>query len=135
MLTGDVVTFSSHCSQGNPGPYEDLIAQLTVTKPAPLTPTKLLQWIQALSQCISVIDKSCSTLIDAMLQIDWLSQDDVFVQYYLSFLGNVVSAHAFYVVPVQSMLVKKLVHRRLFFCFFSGNYYPKVSKLKSRISF
>ncbi|KAG0320571.1 hypothetical protein BG000_003517 [Podila horticola] len=111
MMTTYISSAIREKKQGNPGPYEDLIAQLTVTKPAPLTPAKLLQWIQALSQCISVIDKSCSALIDAMLQIDWLSQDDVFVQYYLSFLGNMVSAHAFYVVPVQSMLVKKLVHR------------------------
>ncbi|KAF9436231.1 hypothetical protein BGZ76_004519 [Entomortierella beljakovae] len=97
--------------QGNPAPYEDLIAQLTVSKPTPLTPAKLLQWIQAMSQCISLLDKSCSTLIDSMLQINWTVQDDTFVQYFMSFLGNVVSAHAFYVVPVQSMLVKKLTTR------------------------
>ncbi|KAF8974886.1 hypothetical protein BGZ46_009641, partial [Entomortierella lignicola] len=96
---------------GNPVPYEELIAQLTISKPEPLTPTKLLQWIQAMSQCISLLDKSCSALIEAMLQINWIVQDDVFVQYYMSFLGNVVSAHAFYVVPVQSMLVKKFTTR------------------------
>jgi len=47
-----------------------------------------------------------------MLQVNWVVQDDEFVQYYTSFLGNVVSAHAFYVVPVQSMLVKKLTNRK-----------------------
>lgn len=83
-----------------------------MTKPSPMTPTKMLQWIQALSQCISLLDKSCVALIETMLQIDWLIQEDVFVQYYMSFLGNVVSAHAFYVVPVQSMLVQKLTHRK-----------------------
>ncbi|KAG0347858.1 hypothetical protein BG004_006731 [Podila humilis] len=111
MMTTYISSAIRERKQGNAGPYEDLIAQLTVTKPAPLTPAKLLQWTQALSQCISVIDKSCASLIDAMLQIDWLGQDDNFVQYYLSFLGNVVSAQAVYVVPVQCMLVKKLVHR------------------------
>jgi RNA polymerase I-specific transcription initiation factor RRN3 len=65
-----------------------------------------------MSQCVSLIDKSCSALIDAMLQVNWVVQDDEFVQYYTSFLGNVVSAHAFYVVPVQSMLVKKLTNRK-----------------------
>jgi RNA polymerase I-specific transcription initiation factor RRN3 len=97
-------------------PFEELIAQLTVTKPAPLTPTKLLQWVQALTQCISLLDKTCTVLIDAILQIDWVGQDDIFVQNYISFLGHVVSAHAFYVVPVQSMLVKKLTHRTHLSC-------------------
>ncbi|KAF9360507.1 hypothetical protein BGX26_009055 [Mortierella sp. AD094] len=111
MMTTYISSAIREKKQGNPAPYEELIAQLTVSKPEPLTPTKLLQWIQAMSQCISLLDKSCSTLIDAMLQINWIVQDDVFVQYYMSFLGNVVSAHAFYVVPVQSMLVKKLTTR------------------------
>ncbi|KAF9173728.1 hypothetical protein BGX21_006409 [Mortierella sp. AD011] len=111
MMTTYISSAIREKKQGNPTPYEELIAQLTVSKPEPLTPTKLLQWIQAMSQCISLLDKSCSTLIDAMLQINWIAQDDVFVQYYMSFLGNVVSAHAFYVVPVQSMLVKKLIMR------------------------
>ncbi|KAK3818310.1 MAG: RNA polymerase I-specific transcription initiation factor RRN3-domain-containing protein [Linnemannia gamsii] len=111
MMTTYIASAIQEMKRGDPIKYEELIAQLTVTKPSPLTPTKLLQWIQALSQCISLLDKSCSALIDAMLQTDWLIQDDVFVQYYLSFLGNVVSAHAFYVVPVQSMLVHKLTHR------------------------
>ncbi|KAI1300548.1 hypothetical protein EDD11_006093 [Mortierella claussenii] len=111
MMTTYISSAIREKKQGNPLPFEELIAQLTVSKPAPLTPAKLLQWIQAMSQCISLLDKSCTALIDAMLQIDWVVQDDVFVQYYLSFLGNVVSAHAFYVVAVQSMLVKKLTTR------------------------
>ncbi|KAG0222048.1 hypothetical protein BGX31_009387 [Mortierella sp. GBA43] len=111
MMTAYISSAIREKKQGNPVPFEELIAQLTVTKPAPLTPAKLLQWIQAMSQCISLLDKSCTALIDAMLQIDWIYQDDAFVQYYMSFLGNVVSAHAFYVVPVQSMLVKKFTIR------------------------
>ncbi|KAF8942221.1 hypothetical protein BGZ47_006707 [Haplosporangium gracile] len=111
MMTTYITSAIQGKRRGDPIKFEELIAQLTVTKPSPLTPTKMLQWIQALSQCISLLDKSCVALIDAMLQIDWLIQEDVFVQYYMSFLGNVVSAHAFYVVPVQSMLVQKLTHR------------------------
>ncbi|KAG0319399.1 hypothetical protein BGZ99_005132 [Dissophora globulifera] len=111
MMTTYISSAIREKKKGNPVPFEELITQLTVSKPAPLTPAKLLQWIQAMSQCISLLDKSCTALIDAMLQIDWIIQDDVFVQYYLVFLGNVVSAHAFYVVPVQSMLVKKLTTR------------------------
>ncbi|KAF9990780.1 hypothetical protein BGZ75_010035 [Mortierella antarctica] len=111
MMTSYISSAIRQKKEGNPIPFEELIAQLTVTKPAPLTPAKQLQWIQALSQCISLVDKSCTALIDAMLQIDWTIQEDVFVQHYIAFLGNVVSAHAFYVVPVQDMLVKKLTTR------------------------
>ncbi|KAF9580611.1 hypothetical protein BGW38_002672 [Lunasporangiospora selenospora] len=111
MMTTFISSAIREKKQGNPKQYEELIVQLTTTKPAPLSSAKLLQWTQALSQCISLFDKSCSALIDAMLQLDWISQDDNFVQYYLTFMGNVVSAHAFYVIPVQSMLVKKLSSR------------------------
>ncbi|KAG0290015.1 hypothetical protein BGZ96_006513 [Linnemannia gamsii] len=111
MMTTYIASSIQEKRRGDPIKFEELIAQLTVTKPSPLSPAKMLQWIQALSQCISLLDKSCVDLIEAMLQIDWLIQEDVFVQYYMSFLGNVVSAHAFYVVPVQSMLVQKLTHR------------------------
>ncbi|CAO3563500.1 unnamed protein product [Mortierella alpina] len=111
MMTSYISSAIRQKKEGNPIPFEELIAQLTVTKPAPLTPAKQLQWIQALSQCISLVDKSCTALIDAMLQIDWTIQEDMFVQHYIAFLGNVVSAHAFYVVPVQDMLVKKLTTR------------------------
>ncbi|KAF9938919.1 hypothetical protein BGZ65_011942 [Modicella reniformis] len=111
MMTSYISSAIREKKQGNPIPFKQLITQLTVTEPAPLTPAKMLQWIQAMSQCISLLDKSCSTLIDAMLQINWIVQDDAFVRYYMSFLGNVVSAHGFYVVPVQSMLVKKLTSR------------------------
>ncbi|KAF8927092.1 hypothetical protein BGZ58_010640 [Dissophora ornata] len=111
MMTTYISSAIREKKKGNTIPFEELIAQLTVSKPAPLTPAKLLQWIQAMSQCISLLDKSCTALIDAMLQIDWVVQDAVFVQYYMLFLGNVVSAHAFYVVPAQSMLVKKLTTR------------------------
>ncbi|KAF9916002.1 hypothetical protein BX616_004865 [Lobosporangium transversale] len=111
MMTAYISSSIREKKQGNPIPYEELIAQLTVSKPVPRTPAKLLQWIQAMSQCISLLDKSCISLIDAMLQIDWIVQDDNFVQHYLSFLGNAVSAHAVYVVPVQSMLVKRLTTR------------------------
>ncbi|KAF9288241.1 hypothetical protein BGZ88_008257 [Linnemannia elongata] len=111
MMTTYITSAIQEKRRGDPIKYEELIAQLTMTKPSPMTPTKMLQWIQALSQCISLLDKSCVALIETMLQIDWLIQEDVFVQYYMSFLGNVVSAHAFYVVPVQSMLVQKLTHR------------------------
>ncbi|KAF9290499.1 hypothetical protein BGZ68_006873 [Mortierella alpina] len=111
MMTSYISSAIRQKKDGNPIPFEELIAQLTVTKPAPLTPAKQLQWVQALSQCISLVDKSCTALIDAMLQIDWTIQEDTFVQHYIAFLGNVVSAHAFYVVPVQDMLVKKLTTR------------------------
>ncbi|KAF9903297.1 hypothetical protein EC991_003989 [Linnemannia zychae] len=111
MMTTYISSAIQEKKRGDPIKYEELITQLTMTKPSPLTPAKMLQWIQALSQCISLLDKSCSSLIEAMLQIDWLIQDDVFVQYFMTFLGNVVSAHAFYVVPVQTMLVHKLTNR------------------------
>ncbi|KAF9106366.1 hypothetical protein BGX27_009202 [Mortierella sp. AM989] len=48
MMTTYISSAIREKKQGNPARFEELIAQLTVSKPAPLTPTKLLQWIQAM---------------------------------------------------------------------------------------
>ncbi|KAF9973414.1 hypothetical protein BGZ73_003331 [Actinomortierella ambigua] len=111
MMTTYLSNAIKEKKSGNPTPYEELISQLTTTKPAPLPPSKLLQWIQALLQCISLLDKTCQSLIEALLQLDWTTQDDVFVQYYVSFMGNIVSAHPIYLTPVMSMLVGRFRQR------------------------
>ncbi|KAI8365984.1 RNA polymerase I-specific transcription initiation factor RRN3 [Radiomyces spectabilis] len=77
---------------------------------APST-AKLYIWISVLSQCVSQLDKSCATLVEATLHIDWAVRPRNFVDVYIDFLENLVSAHAFYVVPVLNMLVTGMKYR------------------------
>ncbi|KAF9161098.1 hypothetical protein DFQ26_004883 [Actinomortierella ambigua] len=113
MMTTYLSNAIKQKKMGNPSPYEELISQLTTTKPSPLPASKLLQWIQALLQCISLLDKTCQSLIEAILQLDWTIQDESFVQYYISFMGNIVSAHPIYLTPAMSMLVSRFRQRSI----------------------
>ncbi|KAI9487923.1 RNA polymerase I-specific transcription initiation factor RRN3-domain-containing protein [Zychaea mexicana] len=100
--------------QGNLKRYEEL-ASLLLTDPnhadAP-SALKLFLWIQILSENVSQLDKSCATLVEAVLNIDWAFREDKFADAYVAFLEHLVSAHAFYVVPVIRKLVKGFGYRK-----------------------
>lgn len=73
---------------------------------------KLYAWIVVLSQSVSLLDKSCATLVEAALQVDWSFRNKAFVNAYIDFLENLVSAHAFYVMPVLNSLVQGFRYRK-----------------------
>lgn len=73
---------------------------------------KLYTWIVVLSQSVSLLDKSCATLVEAALQVDWSFRNRAFVNAYIDFLENLVSAHAFYVVPILNSLVQGFRYRK-----------------------
>ncbi|KAI9245559.1 RNA polymerase I-specific transcription initiation factor RRN3 [Phascolomyces articulosus] len=99
--------------QGNPKRYDELVS-LLLTDPnhvnAPST-LKLYLWIQILSENVSRLDKSCATLVEAILDIDWGFRETKFAEVYVAFLEHLVTAHAFYVVPVLRQLVKGFSYR------------------------
>lgn len=76
--------------------------------PSPLT---LKNHILALTSSVSLLDRSCSGLVHAILDTQWLGREDTFVSSYVRFLGNLVSAQGGYVPAVLSMLVGKLIDR------------------------
>ncbi|KAG2227493.1 hypothetical protein INT45_007519 [Circinella minor] len=99
--------------QGNPKRYDELVS-LLLTDPnhvnAPST-LKLYLWIQILSENVSRLDKSCATLVEAVLDIDWAFRETKFAEVYVAFLEHLVTAHAFYVVPVLRKLIKGFKYR------------------------
>ncbi|KAI9802415.1 MAG: hypothetical protein M1825_002798 [Sarcosagium campestre] len=62
----------------------------------------------ALMGNVSFLNKSCSSLVGAVLDTDWLGRDDGFVALYIRFIGLLVSAQGVYLSPVLSMLVGNL---------------------------
>lgn len=72
---------------------------------------QLYVWIITLTQCVSQLDKSCAELVDACRYIDWAVKSQSFVDAYIDFLKHLVSAHAFYVVPVFTSLVTGFNYR------------------------
>ncbi|RCH99074.1 hypothetical protein CU098_010364, partial [Rhizopus stolonifer] len=98
---------------GNTSRYNELVETLNRDPSGPEAPStlKLYTWIVVLSQSVSLLDKSCSTLVEAALQVDWSFRNRGFVNAYIGFLENLVSAHAFYVVPILNSLVEGFRYR------------------------
>ncbi|KAI8137018.1 RNA polymerase I-specific transcription initiation factor RRN3 [Fennellomyces sp. T-0311] len=74
---------------------------------------KLYLWILVLSESVSQLDRSCATLVEAILHVDWAFREAKFADAYVAFLQNLVSAHAFYVVPVMHAFVKGFRYREV----------------------
>jgi RNA polymerase I-specific transcription initiation factor RRN3 len=93
--------------------YNELIEILTRDPSNPEAPStlKLHIWITVLTQSVSLLDKSSTGLVEAILQIDWSFRSQNFVTMYIHFLKNLVSAHAFYIVPVLNSLVQGFRYR------------------------
>ncbi|RCH96533.1 hypothetical protein CU097_012786 [Rhizopus azygosporus] len=94
--------------QGNTSRYNELVELLYKDPSSPDAPStlKLYTWIVVLSQSVSLLDKSCSNLVEAVLQVDWSFRNRGFVNAYIDFLENLVSAHAIYVAPIINSLVQ-----------------------------
>ncbi|KAI9840248.1 MAG: hypothetical protein M1837_001831 [Sclerophora amabilis] len=74
------------------------------------TPMTLRNHILALGANVSLLNKSCSGLVHAVLQCDWLGRDEAFVGLFIRFLGNLLSAQGSYLGAVMSMLIGKFVN-------------------------
>ncbi|KAI8884131.1 RNA polymerase I-specific transcription initiation factor RRN3 [Backusella circina FSU 941] len=101
--------------KGNSNRYNELIEILTRDPSNPEAPStlKLYIWITVLTQSVSLLDKSCSSLVEAILQIDWSFRSQTFVNAYVYLLKTLVSAHAFYIVPVLNSLVQGFRYRSI----------------------
>ncbi|KAJ3215897.1 hypothetical protein HDU67_010199 [Dinochytrium kinnereticum] len=108
--------------QGDSGAYLNIISTLDLS--ATLTPTNgtssssrepgaakkvttatLTKWVKSFSAVVSSLSPRLASLVDLLLKVDWIGRGDEFVQVYRHFLENLVSAHAFYMMPVVRMLV------------------------------
>lgn len=68
---------------------------------------KVKTHLLALTSCVSLLGKSCSGLVKAVLECDWIGRDEGFVKIYAHFLGNLASAQGVYVGTILNMLVGK----------------------------
>lgn len=68
--------------------------------------------IHALSHVVSQLDRRCSTLISAIINLQWAAADTVFVKSYIAFVGLLLSAQSQYGVAVLERTVEGLTHRK-----------------------
>lgn len=61
--------------------------------------------LSALTQTVSRLNGSCLTLVEAIIECQWVARNGLFVGTYVRFLRNLVSAHSNYMGIVTEMLV------------------------------
>ncbi|RDW85048.1 hypothetical protein BP6252_02638 [Coleophoma cylindrospora] len=66
---------------------------------------EIRKYVHALTNYVSLLGKSCSGLVKAVLDCDWLGRDESFLKAYVQFLGSLASAQGTYVPLVLSKLV------------------------------
>ncbi|KAI9887057.1 MAG: hypothetical protein M1823_001129 [Watsoniomyces obsoletus] len=81
---------------------EIFTTQVTDNDPSP----NILGHVQALIRNVSLLDRSCSGLVHAVIGCEWLGRDKAFVALFVRFLGTLVSAQGIYVGAVLGMLVE-----------------------------
>lgn len=70
--------------------------------------TTLRNYTQALLGNVSSLNRSCSSLVHAVLESQWLGRQDDYFTLYVRFLANLVSAQGVFLVDVLRMLVGNL---------------------------
>ncbi|RKO89376.1 RNA polymerase I-specific transcription initiation factor RRN3, partial [Blyttiomyces helicus] len=91
-------------------PYDEIVSLLSRRFPNPLAlpPPVVLAWVRAFSLVVSSLTPGFSSVVDAILSLDWETRDDAFGKAYSVLLQNLVSAHAIYVIPVAKVLMKAM---------------------------
>jgi len=86
----------------------DRLKEVFTTEPtaedAP-NPTMMRNYMLALLSNVASLNKSCSGLVHAVLESQWLGRDEGYVALYVRFLGTLASAQGGFVGAVLRMLV------------------------------
>lgn len=72
------------------------------------THTSVKNHLLGLLSHVASLDRSCSGLVNAVINSEWLGRDEPFVKLYIRFLGNLAAAQGAYLVPVLKMLATNL---------------------------
>lgn len=65
-------------------------------------------YLQALLANVSLLNKSCNTLVNTVLLSEWVGRGDAFFQLYTRFLGNLAASQGGYLGKILQMLVDLL---------------------------
>ncbi|KAI8823719.1 RNA polymerase I-specific transcription initiation factor RRN3 [Fimicolochytrium jonesii] len=97
-------------SEGNQTLYYEILHLLTrKAPPGPIIqPETLIHWLRAFSHIVSSLTSAFSSMIDAVLSVEWVTQSEETIYIFKHLLENLVSAHAVHVLPVAKLLVKNL---------------------------
>jgi len=77
-----------------------------------LSSVVLGEYVIALSGRIGEL-KGCGGLIHTILDVDWFGRTELFIRYYLKFLGGLISVHPGFTRPVMKKMIAQFVNCKL----------------------
>ena len=100
---------------GDNSGYDRVVEIYTAKPTAEDAPSRitLKNYTAALLGNASMLHKTSSGLVHAVLDSQWLGRDEAYITLYIRFLGNLISAQAGYITDVLGMLVNNLTSGRL----------------------
>ena len=100
-------------SQGNSEDFDELVRQFNfkgLSDGAPALGPQLRLWISALSHVVSRLERTHSTLPEAIITMPWTTMDGQFARSYTSFIGMLVSARPEYLSLVLEKIAQGLTY-------------------------
>ncbi|KAJ5108431.1 hypothetical protein N7456_005106 [Penicillium angulare] len=70
--------------------------------------TDLRNHLMGLLSHVASLDRDCSSLVQAVLNSEWLGRDEAYVKLFIRFLGNLAAAQGTFLVQIFKMLTSKL---------------------------
>ncbi|THH11903.1 hypothetical protein EW145_g323 [Phellinidium pouzarii] len=103
-------------AQGVSEHYDDLVRQFnpiagqTQQLPVMAHAQQLRAYLTALAHVVSKLDRTHSTLVDAIVGMPWMAMEAAFVKTYISFIGMLVSARPEYLTLVLEQVAQNLTY-------------------------
>ncbi|KAJ3841764.1 RNA polymerase I-specific transcription initiation factor RRN3 [Lentinula raphanica] len=100
---------------GNTEPFEELVSQFnpkrSSTELLSPQPAQLRLWILALSHVVSRLGRAHSSLVEAIINMPWVTMDNATVRSYMVFIGMLISARPEYLSLVLGKLSLGFTHQ------------------------
>lgn len=107
---------SDSLQQGNSEPYDELVNQFNPkrrTDPSSMdVSTSLRTWILALTHVVSRLERTHSSLVEAVVNTPWTTLDSATVKSYTIFIGMLLSARPEYLSLVLGKIAQGFTYRK-----------------------
>ncbi|KAF8521855.1 RNA polymerase I-specific transcription initiation factor RRN3 [Gautieria morchelliformis] len=101
-------------SKGIVEPFDELVSQFlpgSESSGAGASVMQLRLWVSALSHVVSQLERTHSALVEAVINMPWVTMDSIFVKSYISFVGMLVSARPEYLSLVLEKTARGFTFR------------------------
>lgn len=116
MSHPSVTTRPTYINQGVSDTFDELVSQFNTfsssqKQPESIDTAQIRLWLLALSHVVSRLERTHSALVDAIVNMPWITVDSATVKSYTVFVGMLLSARPEYLSLVLSKIAQGFTHR------------------------